>query len=517
MAGANPCPVSGLPSPVSLTEPVRRDPRLEPAAFRWPAERPRHTPPAGERAVALRGLRWQTVVRYAVIWGSVAIALAVYLAPAPTGLTAQGKTSWAVFILCTGLWVSNAVPFGITGLLAIALLAITGAMKASEAFAAFGNSAVFFLIGVFIIAAALIESGLSKRCALLFLRPFERSPYAFATGMLLAGAFGTIWMPNQATSALLFPIAVEVVLALRLAVGKSAYAKVLFLSLAWGAMIGSNASFLGSTRAALAIGMLQEKHGMGISFAQWVVAALPMVVLGCAAAPFVLRLCFPREQVAFTAAREVLEDAVREMGPIGRRQWTVATIVSLTIAAWVILGNRVDLAVIGLLGSAALFATGSIAWEEAERRIYWNIVLMYGGAIALGIVIDRTGAARWLVDSVLHGAAIQPTLAVAVVALGTLLLSEFMSNAAAVAVVLPLAFSMASQLGASPVALTLATSIGAGLDFALPFSSAPNTIVFSSGYLRMVDVVKAGGAMTIVSVLLVVLLVWVWWPLLGLV
>jgi sodium-dependent dicarboxylate transporter 2/3/5 len=142
---------------------------------------------------------------------------------------------------------------------------------------------------------------------------------------------------------------------------------------------------------------------------------------------------------------------------------------------------------------------------------------MYGGAIALGIVIDRTGAARWLVDALLQGATVPPTIAVAVVALATLLLSEFMSNAAAVAVMLPLAFSMAGQLGASPVALTLATSIGAGLDFALPFSSAPNTIVFSSGYLRMVDVVKAGGAMTIVSVLLVVVLVWVWWPLLGLV
>jgi sodium-dependent dicarboxylate transporter 2/3/5 len=149
--------------------------------------------------------------------------------------------------------------------------------------------------------------------------------------------------------------------------------------------------------------------------------------------------------------------------------------------------------------------------------MYWNIILMYGGAIALGIVIDRTGAARWLVEAALRDATISPALAVAAVALGTLLLSEFMSNVAAVAVMLPLAFSIASQLGVSPVALTLATSIGAGLDFVLPFSSAPNTIVFSSGYLRMMDVVKAGGIMTIVSVLLVVLLVWVWWPLLGLV
>ena len=500
-----------------MTTPVRPDPHTERTTFKWPGERPRKTPPAGAPVTPPSAVPWKRIVKLGLIWGSVALGLAIWLAPAPAGLSVEGKTSWAIFVLCTGLWISNAIPFGITGLLAIALLALTGAMKTSEAFAAFGNSAVFFLIGVFIIAGALIESGLSKRCALLFLRPFERSPYAFASGVMLAGAFGTLWMPNQATSALLFPIALEVALALRLAKGTSAYAKVLFLSLAWGAMIGSNSSFLGSTRAALAIGMLHQKYGVSISFGQWVVAAIPMVVLGCAVAPLVLRLCFPRETVDFSAARQVLEDAVKELGPIGRRQWTVAAIVSLTIAAWIILGSRVDLAVIALLGSTALFAARCISWEEAERRIYWNIVLMYGGAIALGIVIDRTGAARWVVDAVLQGATIPAAVAVAAVAMGTLLLSEFMSNVAAVAVMLPLAFNMAGQLGASPVALTLATSIGAGLDFALPFSSAPNTIVFSSGYLRMVDVVKAGGAMTIVSLLLVVLLVWIWWPLLGLV
>lgn len=500
-----------------MPDPVRQDPPNQAGSFRWPAERPRQTPPGGAPVTPPAPLPWKRVVKFLLIWGSVGLGLLIYLLPAPTGLTVEGKNAWAIFILCTGLWVSNAVPFGITGLLAIALLALTGTMRTSEAFAAFGNSAVFFLIGVFIIAAALIESGLSKRCALLFLRPFERSPYAFAAGMMFVGAFGTLFMPNQATSALLFPIALEVALALRLAKGRSAYAKVLFLSLAWGAMIGSNSSFLGSTRAALAIGMLQEKHGIGISFGQWVVAGLPMVVLGCAIAPLVLRLCFPREEIAFSAARQVLEDAVKEMGRAGRRQWTVGVIVLLTIAAWIILGSRVDLAIIALLGSFALFATRCISWDEAERRIYWNIVLMYGGAIALGIVIDRTGAAKWIVDGVLQGATIPPALAVAAVALGSLILSEFMSNVAAVAVMLPLAFNLATQLGASPVALTLATSIGAGLDFALPFSSAPNTIVFSSGYLRMVDVVKAGGAMTIVSLLLVMLLVWVWWPLLGLV
>jgi sodium-dependent dicarboxylate transporter 2/3/5 len=142
---------------------------------------------------------------------------------------------------------------------------------------------------------------------------------------------------------------------------------------------------------------------------------------------------------------------------------------------------------------------------------------MYGGAIALGVVIDETGAARWLIQSVMDGGQIPPFLAISGVVVGTLILSEFMSNAAAVAVMLPLAFSLGDQLGASPVALVLATSIGAGLDFALPFSSAPNTIAFASGYLRMTDVLKAGAVMTIVSLLIVLIVARFWWPMIGLI
>lgn len=441
----------------------------------------------------------------------------MFFAPLPPGLTAEGKTASAIFIFCTVLWVTNVVPFGVTGLLAIALLGLLKAMKPSDAFAAFGSSAVFFLIGVFIIGGALVDSGLSKRCALLFLRHFEKSPYAFANGMMFAAAFGTLWMPNQATSAMLFPIAVEVALALRLRPLQSNYAKTLFLSLAWGAMIGSNASMLGSTRAALALGMLQESYGRSITFGEWVMASLPMVVLAVGVAPFILRWCFPREEVQFASARALLEKSVEDMGKANRRQWSVGIIVVLIIAAWVLVGERADLAIISLLGAVMLFAFRTMTWEEAERRIFWNIVLMYGGAIALGVAIDKTGAARWLVERYIGGMSIPPLAAIGGVVLGTLLLSEFMSNAAAVAVMLPLAFSLGDRLGASPAALTLATSIGAGLDFALPFSSAPNTIVFASGYLKMMDVVKAGGIMTIASMLIVLLIAWLWWPIIGLI
>lgn len=439
----------------------------------------------------------------------------VYLAPIPPGLSLQGRAALGAFVVCAVLWVTNALPIGVTGLLAVALLGLSGAMTPAAAFAAFGSSAVFFILGVFILAAALIRSGLSKRLALLFLVRFGTSPYTFATGMMLAAALVTIWMPAQATVAMLFPIAFEVASAMRLRKGHSAYGKVLFLSLAWGAMVGSNASFLGSTRAPLALGMLQEAHGLTISFADWVLASFPMVLLGVVATPLVLRLCFPREAVDFPTARRVLEAAVADLGPIRWHHLRVAGLVLATVLAWIFLGSRLDLAVIALLSATAMFATGILRWEDLEGYVHWSVILMYGGAIALGVAIDRSGAAEWLVALTIGDAHVSSYAAVIGMAVLTLMLSEVMSNAAAVAVMLPLGFSLGDQLGTSPVALVLAASFGGGLAFTLPISSAPNAIAFASGYLTMTDFLRAGTVVTSISLLILLLVVTLWWPIIG--
>ena len=489
-------------------------PNASRGGFRWPAERPRRTPPSAPLQRRASFQRWlkRTIVALGVL-----LAIATMAVPLPDGLRCEAKPALAVFILATALWVSNALPYGVTGLLAVALLGLTGAMRPGDAYAAFGSPAIFFLIGIFIIGGALVETGLSKRCALLFLRRFESSPYAFANGMMLAAAFGTIWMPNQATTAMLFPIAMEVVMALRLRPGESPYARTLLFSLAWGAMIGSNASFLGSSRAALALGMLQRSYSEGISFVQWMAAGAPLVFLGLLTTPLVLRLSIPRENVAFAQARVALERAVAEMGRMERRQYVALGVLVATVAAWVLFGGtRVDLGIIALLGTAALFAFRVIQWHEVERHIFWNIVLMYGGAIAIGAALERTGAATWIMQRFVGDLHLTPFSVIAGAAVLGLLVSEVMRNAG-VAVLLPLAFTAGSHAGASPIALTLAISFGAGLDFLFPMSTAPNTIIFSSGYLRTTAFLKPGLAMTAVSIALLLLVLRFWWPLLGLV
>jgi sodium-dependent dicarboxylate transporter 2/3/5 len=505
-----------MPTPTWSPGDVDRREVSREGQFKWPEER-RRTTPVSEPSSGPSAPRWERWGQRVGVALGLGVAAVVALAPPPTGLSVEGKNAAAVFVLCTSLWITNALPYGITALLALAGLGLSGAVRPSEAYASFGSSAIFFLIGIFIIGGALTETGLSKRFALLMLRRFEGSPFKFAMGMMLTGAFATMWMPNQATTAMLFPIAMEVCAALRLRPQESEYAKLMFFAMAWGAMVGGNMTFLGSSRAALALGMLQRSYNTGISFAEWILAAFPLVVLGVAVTPLILRLVIKPEPVEFAAGRVVLERAVAGLGPMQRRQYLALAVIALTIAAWVLVGGRrVDLAVIALSGAVLLFVLKVLTWEKAERHVYWNIVLMYGGAIALGSALDKTGAASWVLHQALGDTVFSPFLTIVGAAVLALLLSEVMSNAAALAVVIPLAFTMAAASGASPTALVLAVSFGAGLDFIFPMSTAPNTIIFSSGYFRTADFVKAGLLMTVASVALLVALVKWWWPLIGL-
>lgn len=490
---------------------------VDPAAlpgFQWPADRPGEAAPPPPPPPAARG-SGPAPVRVAVAVAGAAAAVLVYFLPLEVGLSPQARAACAVFLVCTTLWITDLIPIGVTGLLAVALLGLTGGMSSADAYAAFGNSAVFFILGVFILAAATIHSGLSKRIALWFLGRCQGSAGSLAAGLMLAAALLTVWMPNQATAAMLFPIAVELGRAMGLAPRESRYGKLLFLSMAWGAMVGSNASFLGSTRAPLALGILQRTTGETISLADWMLAAAPLVVVGLVTGLLLLRALFPPEPVDLEAARRMIRDSAAELGPMTPLQRRVAAVVLLTVGAWVLLGSRVDLAAMALLGAVLLFATGALRWGDLEGYVHWGIILMYGGAIALGQALESSGAAAWLAAHLVPEGGVPLALAVVGLVGAAVLLTEFMSNAAAIAVVLPLGLGLSAQLGLEPTAVVLLCSLAAGLDFTFPFSSAPNAIAYAGGYLGLRDMVLAGGIMTLLQVLTLLLLAGTYWRWIG--
>lgn len=477
--------------------------------FAWPADRPEDlraavvSPPGRSRASRLRRT---------LAWLGCLAGLGVLAAPGPAGLPAAGQASFGVFVIAVTLWVTNVLPIGITGLLAVALLGVTGGLAPEEAYAAFGNPAVFFILSVFIMAAAVIQSGLSKRLALVFLRRFEGGVFRLVAGVMVVGAVLTVWMPNQATAAMLFPITLEIARAARLEPGRSSYGQVLFLSLAWGVMLGANASVLGSARVPLALELLEQRFDLGITFAGWLIASLPVVVAGLGVGLLVLRLVYRGEAVDLDAARGAIENGVAQLGPMGRREALVCAVMAVTIAAWILLNGRIDRAAIAVIGAAAMFALGLLRWGDLDGFVQWGIILMYGGAVAVGVAIDRSGGAAWLVDGLLGGVHLPAFAIVAALALMSVALSEVMSNVAAVAVLLPLGFSLAGATGLDPTLIVLITCFGAGLAFTLPISSAPNTIGYASGYIRTRDMIVAGSLMTALQMGLLLLAARVYWP-----
>lgn len=422
----------------------------------------------------------------------------------------------AIFIVCMSLWLTNFIPLAATGLLAIALLPVLNVLPEKEAFALFGNQALFFMLGVFLLAAAMISTGLSKRLTLIFLHRFDRTPEQLVLGILLTSAFLALWMPEHAVAAMIFPIVVEICDTLELRKGKSQYAKKLFLALAWGSIIGGVGTILGGARAPLALEFLNNFAGRQITFAAWAAASAPIVVIMLVVAWVVLRRTLKCDVDSIRAATRMLDDRVRRLGAMSGREWRLAVLGIATIVSWIFLGHDVGLGVIAVMSAALLFVFKIADWRQIQDYVNWGVLIMYGGAVALGTAIHRTNAFEWLVQQGLGDAKVPPLLILALMGTTAIILTEGISNSAAVAILLPIGYSLCEAASIDPITMTLAVTIPAGLAFSLPISSPPNAICFSAGYYTIRDVARRGIVMSAAALVVFLLTMTFYWPMLNL-
>lgn len=433
----------------------------------------------------------------------------------PAGMDpAAPQRCLAVFVLCIALWFTNAIPLAATGLLAIVLLPLLGITSATEAFAKFGNSAVFFMLGVFLLAAAMIATGLSKRVTLLALQRFDRSPSMLVGGVACSSAFLSLWMPEHAVAAMIYPILLEVSDTLGLRQGHN-YGKKLFLALAWGAIIGGVGTFLGGARAPLALSLLREhRPDLTISFLGWMFAALPVVVILVAVAILMLRWRIPDDIESIRPATMMLDERVARLGPMSGRERRLAGLGVVTIAAWVTVGHDVGLEVIAVLSAVLLFVLRIAPWGQLQSYVNWGVLIMYGGAIALGQALADTHAMDFLARRLI-GSSFPPWALLAIMATLAIALTECISNSAAVAVLLPIGYSLGETAGVDPLTITLAVTIASGLAFLLPISSPPNAISFAAGHYSVREVVQIGWPLAVVALGVLLATMTFWWPVLG--
>ncbi|MFQ5353066.1 MAG: SLC13 family permease, partial [Candidatus Binatia bacterium] len=319
----------------------------------------------------------------------VAAFFLIFSMTTPPGLTEVGQRALAVFVLCVFFWVLNVIPLMITSLMAIALLPLTGVMSSEQAYSLFGNSAVFFILGAFILAACLMKSGLSTRLGLLFLRRFGHSPRKLLLSIFLLNALMSFWMSEHAVAAMNFPIVMEIVAVLGLRPFRSSYGKALFLALAWGSTIGGVATLLGGGRAPLALGILEQNvGGSPYTFLSWSMHALPVVAIMIVVGYVVITRWFPIDIDSVAPAESALAKKVEKLGPMAWDEKAIGLVMLATVAAWILIGHDLGLANVAIAAIVVLFTLRLVAWRDVEEYVNWGIVLMYGGAICLGAALN---------------------------------------------------------------------------------------------------------------------------------
>ena len=439
----------------------------------------------------------------------------LFTMPLPAGLEPQGQRALAAFALCVFLWVLNVLPLMITSLLAIILLPLSGVMQSAQAYALFGNEAVFFILGAFILAACLMKSGLSTRIALSILHRFGHTPRRLLLTIFLLNTVMAFFMSEHAVAAMNFPIVVEIVSVLNLPRRRSNYARGLFLAMAWGTSIGGIATLLGGARAPLALGILREATGTSYSFLEWTLLTLPLVAVLMVAGYQIILRSFPIEIDTVRAADSALNERWLKLGRPSYEEWAIGVVMLGTLVAWIVGGEEFGLANIALAAVVLLFVLRVVSWRDIERYVNWGVLLMYGGAIALGAAINKSGAATWLAHATISRWASGGVMIVLMISLVSILLTEAMSHSAVVALLMPVSIGVAHEFGLDPRLMAPVVALPAGLAFTLPIGTPANAIAFSSGYLRIRDLLGPGALLEVLAWIAFNLMVHWYWPLLG--
>lgn len=454
--------------------------------------------------------------RAALLLVGVALYLGILEAPTPEGLSWTGQKAMAVFALCVFYWVLDVLPLMVTSVLAIILIPLSGVMPTAQAYALFGNEAVFFILGAFILAACLMRSGLSSRIAIGILQRFGKTPRTLLVTVLLLNALMSFLMSEHAVAAMNFPIIIEIAAVLKLHPKRSQFGKALFLAMAWGTTIGGVATLLGGGRGPLALGILKEATGKSFGFVEWSLAILPLVGGLLLLCYVLLRTFFTLDIADVHEADEVLRQKRLGLGRMGFRERAIASVMVITLIGWVVLGEEFGLANVALAGVVALFVFGLVSWHDIEGYVNWGVLLMYGGAICLGAAINKSGAAAWIAEVTISRWAGSGYEVILILSFLGIILTEAMSNSAVVALLMPVSLGIATQFHMDPRVMALAVAVPAGLGYTLPIGTPANAIAYSSGHLTIRDMVVPGLVLSVASWLLFNLVANFYWPLLGL-
>ncbi len=440
------------------------------------------------------------------------------------------------------MWITEPIPLPVTALLGCGLCVFAGLDTMKSVFAAFSHPIIFLFIGSFFISEALTVHGLDKRFGnwLLSRKWVGSHPIRIMLALSLAVAGMSMWISNTAATAVMLPIALGVLNALRQSgrdLGK--FETGFLLCLAYGAGIGGVATLIGTAPNLIGVGLLAEQANTTISFDQWMLMGVPVAGVMLLVMFVVLYWLYAPSSIASTIDSSFAME-MADPSPWTRGEVYTFSVFLLAVFLWVFpallsrwfepghylvlwVKTHLPKELVPIFASGLLFllplnireSTFTLTWKQAAN-IHWGTILLFGGGIAFGELMVKTELALTIGRGMVGLFGIESVWSLMAVSILTaLVLTELASNTAATSMLVPVLIAISFSANFSPVPPVLAACMAASLAFVLPVSTPPNAIVYGTGRVPILRMVQAGLVLDVIGGIVIWCLLRVLCPLLG--
>lgn len=389
------------------------------------------------------------------------------------------------------MFVTEKIPLGLTSMIVCIGLVITGVLSVSDAFNGFINSNVILFVAMFIVGGALFETGMANEIGSLVTK-FAKTERSLIIAIMVIVAVMSGFLSNTGTAAVLIPVVIGIA-------AKSGYKRSrLLMPLVFAAAMGGNLSLIGAPGNLIAQSALGE-IGLKFGFFEYAIVGMPILIVGIIFYATIGYKLLPSHDVKDDGAF----DTTKNFDNVPKwKQWLSLIILVFTLLAMIFEDKiGIKLCISGGIGALLLILTGVISEKDALKSIDLKTIFLFGGTLSLASALQETGAGEVIANKVIGalGANPSPYILTLVVFLLCCILTNFMSNTATTALMVPICLSIAQGMGADPRAVLMACVIGGSCAYATPIGMPANTMVVGAGGYKFMDYVKAGFPLIIIA------------------
>ena len=390
------------------------------------------------------------------------------------------------------MFVWEKIPLGVTSMIVCIGLVVTGVLDMKTAFAGFIDSNVILFVAMFIVGGAFFETGMANKIGGVVTKFAKTERMLIVAIMVIVGLMSGV-LSNTGTAAVLIPVVIGIAT-------KSGYARSrLLMPLVFAAAMGGNLSLIGAPGNLIAQSALQEM-GLSFGFFEYAIVGLPILVCGIIFYATVGYKLLPSHKVVDT---DGAFDDTKDFSNVPKWKQTLSLVILLLTLLAMIFEDKIGikLSISGCIGALALILTGVISEKEALKSIDLKTIFLFGGTLSLAAALSSTGAGAEIAGKVITalGAEPSPYILTFVVFMLCCILTNFMSNTATTALMVPICLSIAQGMGADPRAVLMACVIGGSCAYATPIGMPANTMVVGAGGYKFMDYVKAGLPLIVIA------------------